>query len=86
VSSPGTDTRHVSIIDRYSRRCRRRPPPNEIPHRLIHPPRKAEILLGLSHASVYRLIRDGRLVAVKIGGRTGITRASIEAVTAGDAP
>jgi excisionase family DNA binding protein len=61
------------------------PGQREIPHRLVHPPREAEILLGLSHASVYRLIRAGRLSAIKMGGRTGITRASIEAVAAGAA-
>jgi excisionase family DNA binding protein len=53
-----------------------------IPYRLVHSPREAEILLGISHAHLYRLIRNGRLVAVKIGGRTGITRGSIEALAA----
>ena len=57
---------------------------DQIPHRLVHPPREAEILLGISHAHLYRLIRAGRLTAIKIGGRTGITRASIEAIASGD--
>jgi predicted DNA-binding transcriptional regulator AlpA len=59
--------------------------PKRVPDRLLHSPHETEILLGVSHAQVYRLIRAGRLVAVKIGARTGITRASIEAVASGDA-
>jgi len=58
---------------------------DKIPCRLVHPPREAEILLGISHAHLYRLIRAGRLGAIKIGARTGITRESIEAVAAGRA-
>jgi excisionase family DNA binding protein len=54
-----------------------------IPHRLLHPPREVQILLGVSHAQVYRLIAAGRLKAVKIGSRTGITRESINAVACG---
>ena len=57
----------------------------DIPRRLIHPPRETEILLGISHAQVYRLINAGRLKAVKVGSRTGITRESIDAVAAGEA-
>ena len=58
---------------------------DEIPRRLIHSPREAQILLGISHAQVYRLLKAGRLRAVKIGSRTGITRESIEAIAAGEA-
>jgi excisionase family DNA binding protein len=58
---------------------------SEIPRRLIHSPREAQILLGISHAQVYRLLHAGRLRAVKIGSRTGITRESIEAIAAGEA-
>lgn len=57
----------------------------DIPKRLIHSPRETEILLGISHAQVYRLIAAGRLRTVKIGARTGISRESIEAVAAGEA-
>lgn len=57
----------------------------DIPHRLIHSPAETEILLNISHASVYRLIKAGRLKKVKIGARSGITRESIEAVAAGAA-
>jgi excisionase family DNA binding protein len=57
----------------------------DIPNRLLYSPAEAERLLGLSHASVYRLIRDGKLIAVKLGARTGITAASIERLCAGDA-
>jgi excisionase family DNA binding protein len=58
---------------------------SDIPRRLIHAPREAETLLGVSHAGIYRLIAAGRLRAVKVGARTGITRESIEAVAAGEA-
>jgi predicted DNA-binding transcriptional regulator AlpA len=54
----------------------------EIPRRLVQSPRETEVLLGLSHASIYRLIGAGRLVAIKIGGRTAITRESIERLCA----
>jgi hypothetical protein len=57
----------------------------DIPRRLIHPPREVEILLGISHAPVYRLLAIGRLTKVKIGSRTGITCESIDAVAAGAA-
>jgi excisionase family DNA binding protein len=56
--------------------------PRAIPARLIYPPAEAEQLLGISHATLYRLIRAGKLTAVKIGGRTGITRESIERLCA----
>jgi excisionase family DNA binding protein len=55
-----------------------------IPHRLVHSPRETEILLGVSHSGVYRLLAAGRLKAVKIGSRTGITRETIDAVAAGE--
>jgi hypothetical protein len=56
-----------------------------IPHRLLHSPREVEILLGISHAQVYRLIDARRLERVKLGSRTGITRASVEKVASGAA-
>ena len=58
-------------------------PSNDVPRRLIHSPRETEILLGISHAQVYRLLAAGRLKAVKIGSRTGITRESIDAIATG---
>jgi hypothetical protein len=45
----------------------------DIPRRLLHPPREAEILPGISHAQLYRLLAGGRLKKVKLGSRTGIT-------------
>ena len=50
--------------------------------RLLYAPAEAETLLGVSHATLYRLIRAGRLDARKIGARTGITAASIERLVA----
>lgn len=56
-----------------------------VPRRLLHSPREAQILLGLSHAAVYRLISAGKLETVKIGSRTGIRRDSIDALAANGA-
>lgn len=52
--------------------------------RLLYSPRDAGFLLSISHASIYRLLADGRLKAVKIGGRTGITAESIRLLAAGE--
>jgi excisionase family DNA binding protein len=49
-----------------------------IPYRLLHSPAETEILLGVSHATLYRLLKAKRLDAVKIGSTTRVTRASIE--------
>jgi excisionase family DNA binding protein len=46
--------------------------------RLLYPPREAERLLSISHASLYRLLGAGRLAAVKIGSRSYVTRESID--------
>jgi excisionase family DNA binding protein len=54
------------------------PAPAAIPSRLLYSPSETETLLGLSHATLYRLVRAGCLDAVKIGSATRITQASIE--------
>jgi len=46
--------------------------------RLLYSPAETEVILGISHATVYRLIRVGRLDAKKIGSKTVITAESIE--------
>jgi excisionase family DNA binding protein len=45
--------------------------------RLFYAPREAEAILGISHATLYRLIRAGRLDAKKLGAKTLITAESI---------
>jgi hypothetical protein len=40
--------------------------------------RDTEMVLRLSHASIYGLIRSGKLDALKVGNATRITRRSIE--------
>ena len=50
--------------------------------RLLYSPAETEAILGISHATVYRLIRVGRLDAKKIGSTTVITAASIERLIA----
>ncbi len=52
--------------------------PTAIPARALYSPRETESILGISHASLYRLIRAGRLDARKLGGKTLITADSIE--------
>jgi hypothetical protein len=49
-----------------------------IPPRALYSPRETESILGISHASLYRLIGAGRLDARKLGGKTLITADSIE--------
>jgi excisionase family DNA binding protein len=53
------------------------------PARALYSPRETEALLGISHATCYRLINAGKLDARKIGGKTAITAASIERFLAG---
>jgi excisionase family DNA binding protein len=45
--------------------------------------REAAEALGVSRASLYRAIEDGRLIAVKIGARRLIPIAAIDALLAG---
>jgi excisionase family DNA binding protein len=54
--------------------------------RLLYSPAETEMLLGISHATLYRLISAGKLTAIKIGSRTGITAESIERLCAAGAP
>lgn len=50
--------------------------------RLLFTIAETEALLSLSHASIYRLIRAGRLDARKVGSATRITSGSIERLIA----
>jgi excisionase family DNA binding protein len=50
--------------------------------RLLYSPAETGSILGLSRASVYDLIRDGKLDARKVGSATRITAASIERLPA----
>jgi excisionase family DNA binding protein len=65
--------------------------PAAIPKRLLYSPAEAETLLGVSHSTLYRLTRSGRLQIKKIGSRSAITAEAIEQFiaglpSAGDAP
>lgn len=53
-----------------------------VPARALYSPRETEHILGVSHATLYRLIATGRLDARKLGGKTLITRESIERLIA----
>lgn len=46
--------------------------------RIFYSPRETEQILGVSHATLYRLIGAGRLDARKLGAKTVITGESIE--------
>jgi len=52
------------------------------PYRLLHTIHDAEHILSLSRPTIYRLLRDGKLTAVKCGSRTLIPAASIAAFVA----
>jgi hypothetical protein len=53
------------------------------PTRALYSPRETEAILGISHATLYRLISAGRLDARKIDGKTVITDGSIRTFIAG---
>jgi excisionase family DNA binding protein len=42
-------------------------------------PREAERTLGISHATLFRLLKSGRLRRIKVGSRTIIPVAEIDA-------
>jgi predicted DNA-binding transcriptional regulator AlpA len=46
--------------------------------RALFSPREAEQILGVSHATLYRLITAGRLDARKLQSKTVITAASLQ--------
>jgi hypothetical protein len=48
------------------------------PGRALYSPRETKAILGISHATCYRLIGTGDLDARKLGSKTVITRESIE--------
>ncbi|MGH7089297.1 MAG: helix-turn-helix domain-containing protein [Stellaceae bacterium] len=48
------------------------------PERLLYTAAETERLLGISHATLYRLLARSRLSAVKVGAATRITASSIE--------
>lgn len=50
--------------------------------RAVYSPRETELILGVSHATLYRLITTGRLDARKLGSKTLITASSIERLLA----
>jgi excisionase family DNA binding protein len=51
--------------------------------RMLYSPKEAETILGISHATLYRLINSRQLDARKIGGKAVITHQSLEAFIAG---
>jgi hypothetical protein len=50
--------------------------------RALYPIKETEVILGISHAQIYRLLSAGRLDGRKTGSRSFITGASIEAFLA----
>jgi len=49
-------------------------------------PEEAANLLGRGIATIWRWIRDGKIIAIKIGGRTLIPRQEIERLKKQDLP
>ena len=81
-------------MDRPQETCRNRPgvekggqmPPNILEEkRRALSPREAERTLGISHATLYRLIKAGRLRTIKLGARTIISVEAIDALLNGGA-
>jgi excisionase family DNA binding protein len=62
------------------REPKRRPTRRKAPERLAVPVDDACTITGLSHSSIYELIRDGRLKSVTIGRRRLVLMRSIEAL------
>jgi hypothetical protein len=56
--------------------------PEAPPRRALYSPRETEAILGISHATLYRLINAGRLDARKLDGKTVITDGSIRQLIA----
>ncbi len=52
-------------------------PGHEPTRRALYSPKEIEQILGISHATVYRLLAARRLDGRKLGGRTVITAESI---------
>jgi excisionase family DNA binding protein len=50
---------------------------DDLPARVLYSPREAQALLGISHATLYRLIAAAKLDARKLGNKTLITADSI---------
>ena len=50
--------------------------------RRLYSPKEVEHLLGVSHATLYRLINSGRLTALKLDGKTCITSESVDGLIA----
>lgn len=48
-------------------------------------PRETERTLGISHATLYRLIKAGRLKTIKLGSRTVIPIEAVDALLNGGA-
>ena len=48
-------------------------------------PREAERALGISHATLYRLIKAGKIKTIKLGSRTIIPVEAIDALLSGEA-
>jgi excisionase family DNA binding protein len=46
-------------------------------------PREAERTLGISHATLYRLIKDRKLKTIKLGGRRLVPVGAIDALLSG---
>jgi excisionase family DNA binding protein len=46
-------------------------------------PREAERTLGISHATLYRLIKDGKIKTIKLGSRRLVPVDAIDALLSG---
>ena len=55
---------------------------HDAPQRALYSPKEVEQILGISHATIYRLLAAQRLDGRKLNGKTCITGESIRALIA----
>jgi excisionase family DNA binding protein len=58
--------------------------PGPVPDRLLYPVRETAQLLGLGESTVWGMVKNGRLCAVRVGKRTLIPRREIDRIAGGE--
>jgi excisionase family DNA binding protein len=67
----GEDRRHLTGVDAADVR-------SAVPNKLLYTVEEAAALLSLSRTSIFQLISDHRLAAVKIGGRRRVAHRALD--------
>jgi excisionase family DNA binding protein len=72
-------TAKTPVKRRRPSRAGKVPPPAPPPERLVLTVPEAAAMLGCSEGTVWNRLRDGTLKRVRMGGRTRLNRAAVEA-------